>query len=169
MALLGVACSDADAQAWHVTPFVGYAQHSPTTYGWGVSPDWSHQMIGVSFDVPVLSVGGVTLRYAPVAVPVLRLSLKDKGWTLATGLAPFGLRLDARGVYAQTAVGGLWAADNIPTAQARKFNVTLEAGGGVELHRLQLGYKWHHLSNAGSRASNPGIDAHLFYAGWRVH
>lgn len=168
MLLLLVLATRLSAQAWRVTPFVGYAQHSPVNPAWGTSPDWSHQMLGVHTDVPVLAVRGVSLRFAPNA-SVTRLAHKTKGWTVAYGLAPFGLRVAVRNVYGQTAVGGLWSPDAIPNRDARNANVTLEWGGGVEIRRLALGYKYFHLSNAGSRPSNPGIDAHLFYAGWRVH
>jgi hypothetical protein len=31
---------------------------------------------------------------------------------------------------------------------------------------VQLGYKYHHLSNAYTAALNPGLDANVFYAGY---
>ena len=91
------------------------------------------------------------------------------------GAAPFGLKLyvgSSRGVrfYGAGAVGALWFTRHMPVPEARRFNVLAEAGGGLEIMRrsgraVLIGYKFHHLSNANSAASNPGLDSHVFYLG----
>ena len=67
-------------------------------------------------------------------------------------------------------MGSLWFARNIPVADARSFNFTFDFGGGVRLrmnHRswLRVGYKFHHLSNANTGPSNPGVDAKVLLVG----
>ena len=91
------------------------------------------------------------------------------------GAAPFGLKLyvgSSGGVrfYGAGAVGALWFTRHMPVPEARRFNVLVEAGGGLEIIRrsgnaFAIGYKFHHLSNANSAASNPGLDSHVFYFG----
>jgi hypothetical protein len=91
------------------------------------------------------------------------------------GAAPFGLKLYVGSshnlrFYGAGAIGGLWFTRHMPVPQARRFNILAEAGGGFELMRpsgraVQLGYKFHHLSNANTAASNPGLDSHVFYLG----
>ena len=54
----------------------------------------------------------------------------------------------------------------------RRTNFTLEAGGGVRVRIgaaqwAQLGYKYHHISNAGTAFANPGLDGNVLYAGYQ--
>jgi hypothetical protein len=72
--------------------------------------------------------------------------------------------------FAAGAAGMLWFTRDVPVPDARRFNFTFELGGGLQLYRrrhraLILGYKFHHLSNAGSAQENPGLDGEVFYAG----
>lgn len=91
------------------------------------------------------------------------------------GAAPFGFKLylgssrSAR-LYAASAIGGLWFTRDMPVPEARRFNVSLEFGGGLELvnrsgRSVLVGYKFHHLSNANSAAFNPSLDSHVLYLG----
>lgn len=62
---------------------------------------------------------------------------------------------------------------NIPVPAARQLNVVIDWGGAFEYAMradaaLQIGYKFHHISNAYTNAHNPGVDANLFYVGWRT-
>ena len=48
----------------------------------------------------------------------------------------------------------------------------LGAGGGVRVRVgasqwAQLGYKYHHISNAGTAFANPGLDGNVLYAGYQ--
>jgi hypothetical protein len=58
----------------------------------------------------------------------------------------------------------------VPFANARKLNATLDVGIGLEMAvgrrwRAIGGYKFHHLSNAGTGDFNPGLNASLWYLG----
>jgi lipid A 3-O-deacylase len=54
---------------------------------------------------------------------------------------------------------------------ATQFNFTAQLGGGVQLFTssrraaLDLGYKYHHISNANLGNRNPGMDSHMLFIG----
>lgn len=72
--------------------------------------------------------------------------------------------------FGELSMGGLWTSDPIPE-KATRGNFTAHWGGGVRLHasvrhRLVLGYRFQHISNGNQLASNPGVNSHVFLAGW---
>jgi hypothetical protein len=91
------------------------------------------------------------------------------------GISPFGLQVYTARVgfarfFAGGSAGGMWFARQMPVANARRFNFALQAGAGAELLSrgggvLLVGYKFHHLSNAGTAPANPGLDGHVVYMG----
>jgi hypothetical protein len=61
---------------------------------------------------------------------------------------------------------------NVPVPNSRRVNVVLEWGGAFTYdisptQALELGYKFHHISNAYTSEHNPGVDANLFFLGWK--
>jgi hypothetical protein len=102
------------------------------------------------------------------------------GPVLGVAAAPVGLRLDvgrARGVrvYGAAAAGAVVFDRNVPVREARRLNATAEWGGGAVVGTgaavaVQVGYKYHHLSNAYTAARNPGVDGRVVYGGlqWRL-
>jgi hypothetical protein len=94
---------------------------------------------------------------------------------VGVGASPLGLQFYSapRGgtrIFAGGSAGGIWFNRDMPVAYARRFNFTLQLGTGVELAArsggaLVVGYKFHHLSNAGTARANPGMDGHLVYVG----
>lgn len=54
---------------------------------------------------------------------------------------------------------------------ATQFNFTAQLGGGVQLFTssrrsaLDIGYKYHHISNANLGNQNPGLDSHMLFIG----
>ena len=88
--------------------------------------------------------------------------------------------LDSAGAYAvqvvvyafvAASVGFLYFEDDIPVPRSSRFNFTPEIGLGVQFfltpkRSLTLGYKLHHMSNANTGRSNPGMDSHVIYAGF---
>jgi hypothetical protein len=179
---------------WSVSPFVGAGRKSPAGYHWGSTPDRNHLFLGVHFATPVFRLGKFSLMYAPNATPFVMVSNNPRYKTVTTGgiprrvessrgpvfgagLAPFGLQGELRAsrsvdVYSMAALGGALFTDYMPQAGARRFNFSIEFGGGVYLrtdhqHALQLGYKFHHFSNMYTARENPGLDGHVFYLGMR--
>ena len=55
--------------------------------------------------------------------------------------------------------------------QQTRFNFTAQLGGGVQFltssrrTALDLGYKYHHISNANLGDRNPGLDSHMLFVG----
>jgi hypothetical protein len=95
----------------------------------------------------------------------------------AFGVSPFGFELATPAerrvaVYAAAAAGGLVFNRPVPVPEAQRINFTLEYGGGAlvrvgRAHWVRAGYKYHHLSNAYTARLNPGVDGHVFYAGYQ--
>jgi hypothetical protein len=94
---------------------------------------------------------------------------------VGAGVSPLGLQFygaphgNAR-LFAGGSAGGIWFNRDMPMAGARRFNFALQLGTGVEFTArtggsLVLGYKFHHLSNAGTAQINPGMDGHVLYFG----
>jgi hypothetical protein len=73
-------------------------------------------------------------------------------------------------VYGSAAGGGLIFSSHVPVHGSRRANFTFEYGGGVEVtgrngRAMAFGYKFHHISNGGTAALNPGLDANILYVG----
>jgi Lipid A 3-O-deacylase (PagL) len=93
---------------------------------------------------------------------------------IGAGMSPLGLQFYSRArrgarLFGGGSAGAIWFNREMPVAYARRFNFALQLGGGAEVATeggvLVLGYKFHHLSNAGTAPSNPGMDGHVFYVG----
>ena len=93
------------------------------------------------------------------------------GW----GAAPVGVEVSVSmtrrfGIVIGGTAGFLAFSKPVPFANARKLNATLDVGVGFELAvgrgwRAIGGYKFHHLSNAGTGDFNPGLNASVWYLG----
>jgi hypothetical protein len=81
------------------------------------------------------------------------------------------LRLAREGVVPYLEGGaGMGSIDFDLPSQRDGFNFLIGGGVGVHLHAtervaLSLGWRFHHISNAGSRSPNVGINSHLYHAG----
>jgi hypothetical protein len=94
---------------------------------------------------------------------------------VGAGVSPVGLQVYSRQrrgarFFGGGSAGAIWFNREMPVAYARRFNFALQLGGGAEIAAgnggvLVLGYKFHHLSNAGTAPANPGMDGHVFYVG----
>jgi hypothetical protein len=91
------------------------------------------------------------------------------------GLSPLGLKFNFGQSWIQpfvaTSVGFLYFEDDVPVPDSSRFNFTPEIGLGLQFflapkRALTVGYKLHHMSNAYTSRSNPGMDSHVFYMGF---
>lgn len=62
--------------------------------------------------------------------------------------------------------GTMYSSETIPVAYSGNFNFTFDLGAGVEFFRtraqsVRAEYRYHHISNDWTAASNPGIDSGL--------
>ncbi len=72
--------------------------------------------------------------------------------------------------FAELSMGGMWSTAPIPEKTSR-VNFTAHWGGGVRRHwrarhALLFAYRFQHFSNGNQLGSNPGVNSHVFLAGW---
>jgi len=92
------------------------------------------------------------------------------------GVSPLGLKINFAQdswikPFVAASVGFLYFEDDVPVPRSSRFNFTPEIGLGVQFFltpksAVTLGYKLHHMSNANTGRSNPGMDSHVIYAGF---
>jgi hypothetical protein len=68
--------------------------------------------------------------------------------------------------------GGLLFDRKVPLTSGARFNFTASIGAAFAIlsdagRGVSIGYRLHHLSNAGMAVNNPGLASHLFFAGVR--
>lgn len=70
-----------------------------------------------------------------------------------------------------TSGGGFLYFDRRMFGTAQQFNFTAQFGGGLQVFSpgrrtaLDVGYKYHHISNANLDRTNPGMASHMFFVG----
>jgi hypothetical protein len=79
---------------------------------------------------------------------------------------------DTWSLYLDGGSGFLKSSDDVPP-HGSNYNFTPQAGIGFTIEiggqvRAMSGIRWHHISNAGSADSNPGIDSLMVYTGITV-
>jgi len=94
------------------------------------------------------------------------------------GFTPLGLQLDfANGSkvhpYAHVNGGFLYFNKSVPIEDAGRFAWVGEAGGGLriftsERRAVNLGVRFHHISNGDRQGSNRGLNQFVIYAGFSV-
>ena len=100
--------------------------------------------------------------------------IAGRRWTYLSDISPLGYKLNALpGRRLQPYVTGLGgfaiATRDVPVFNSSALNFTFQAGFGMEWFRrnhrsIGLEYRYHHLSNQGLGAQNPGVDSGVFKA-----
>ena len=95
--------------------------------------------------------------------------------TNGIGVYPMGLRVQFSPFppihpFVEGHTGFLYFFDPVPDERGRTFNFGAALGGGVSVTlsgrlSVNLGYRYHHLSNGFRGSTTPGIDVHLLYFG----
>ena len=178
---------------WHVGAVAGAARNSPNDGLLGTVPHRDLFIFGLQASTPLLRLGAVRVNYVAQVIPVFVIidraapaydpyldangiaRLPERSY--AFGFSPFGIEVVSplwrrASLFGATSGGGLIFTRQFPDVTGRRTNFTLEAGGGVRVrvgatHWAQLGYKYHHISNAGTAFANPGLDGNIFYAGYQ--
>jgi hypothetical protein len=125
-------------------------------------------------DISVIASAGVVR----LAGGHLRPGWREANTAFGVGAAPVGVEVSVSiarrfAVTFGGTAGFLAFSKAVPFANARKLNATLDAGCGFEVAlggswRGIGGYKFHHLSNAGTAELNPGLNARVWYLGTLV-
>ena len=132
----------------------------------------------------IFSNKSVALQYGVEVVPAAVLSLPDRTFTgrresvYGFGASPIGFKLSFKPKkrlqpFVGTSGGFLYFSRDVPVINASRFNFTFDFGGGVQIfsranRAVTVGYKFQHISNGGTAAINPGVDANVFYAGFSI-
>lgn len=132
--------------------------------------------------VPLLLLTGVPTSVGNVCHTVFghrecQQQYQNRKSVLGLTVSPLGLSATtAMGAKSNLIVGAAagmgFFPHNVPVPNSRQVNVVLEWGGAFtydisRIHALELGYKFHHISNAYTSEHNPGVDANLFFLGWK--
>ncbi|MFQ5707687.1 MAG: acyloxyacyl hydrolase [bacterium] len=173
--------------------WAGFSFNSPSGYYLGITGDREFFIAGIRFGTIVAANRNVALEYVfdliPAAVvtnnPIHQVDgapLSNgenqpvhRGSVYGAGLAPIGLQLymwprNRLRLFFGGTGGFLSFLKDVPVLDARKFNFAFDLGLGVQMITrsnlaVTFGYKLHHLSNANTADSNPGLDANIFYLG----
>jgi hypothetical protein len=172
------------------TRTAGMSWYSPRAGRWGRITDRRVYLLGFGREREIGFAGPTTLvltQEIPIAVVervhgrqeycymVEFICLPDRGRKLAVGVGvmPLGLKwaiqTHERTRLVTSTSAGLFLFDSeMPVVRSRKRNFALEAGVGLENElrggrTLTIGWKFHHLSNAGTGETNPGLDANIVY------
>jgi hypothetical protein len=96
---------------------------------------------------------------------------------VGTGGSPIGFKLylnhaGSKRFFASGSGGMIAFSSDVPVHTSRRLNFMFDYGGGVDVvlrdgRAATIGYRFHHISNAGSGQSNPGLDANIVYVGLR--
>jgi hypothetical protein len=134
--------------------------------------------------------GPFTLKYTADAIPlalqtqpttyyiVHKKVLKNSaGAVFGAGANPIGFQVNFGRKYIQpfanSSIGFLYFTHQVPAPDSSKFNFTFNFGGGIQVfsasrRSFTVGYKYHHLSNAGTGIINPGVDSNVIYVGFSL-
>jgi hypothetical protein len=102
----------------------------------------------------------------------------DRETAYGAGVTPLGLQLDfANGSkvhpFAHVNGGLLWFNKSVPIEDAGKLALVGEAGGGIriftsEKRAVNIGVRFHHISNGDRAGSNRGLNQFVIYAGFSI-
>ncbi len=193
VAILGraVAASIADKRPRHEFQLLaGYSPGSPTIIGTTRSARFA--LGGFSYSYRFRTAGSTSLHYNAGIMPAALLRVPAQ--TIYRSTPPSHRRVEAHTVYGFAVtpigfmaefsprrvrpfvdgVGGIIAStEPIPQNQpnATGLNFVFGFGGGVRWNLkprrvLSLGYRFLHISNAGTTSFNPGVDNNVFYVGY---
>jgi hypothetical protein len=178
---------------WQLGVVAGAARNSPNDGLLGTIPHRDLFMLGLQASTPLLRLGAVRVNYVAQVIPFFVIvdraapaydpyldangiaRLPERSY--AFGISPFGIEVVSplwrrASLFGATSGGGLIFTRKFPDVTGRRTNFTLEAGGGIRVRVGaaqwgQFGYKYHHISNAGTAFANPGLDGNIFYAGYQ--
>jgi len=176
--------------------FAGYSPQSSTLIGTTV--DRRFALAGFSYSYTCWSSAKVSLAYTAGVLPVAVLFEPSEYFyddvsrtgsirrfspshaVYGVGVTPIGLTADFLRTrklhpFFQADGGIIASTEPIPAnvANATGLNFLFDFGGGAQWrldkrHAIKLGYKFLHISNAGTTSANPGVDNNVFYVGFSL-
>ena len=169
--------------------WAGYSPDNPRLIG--KKTDRPFFDVNVQYAHVVITGNNWALKYIAEIVPVAIIEQPQQGHTMSgnpedlpgskqniygAGISPFGLQMNLRRgsmlqPYINGTAGVIYFTDKVPVEDSSNFNFMLGLGAGIEVwyrenQSLIFGYKYQHISNAGTAPQNPGVDSNLFYIGF---
>ena len=169
--------------------WAGYSPDNPTLIG--RTTDRPFFDVNVQYAHVMITGNNWALKYIAEIVPVAIIEQPQQGHTMSgkpedlpgskqniygAGISPFGLQMNLRRgsmlqPYINGTAGVIYFTDKVPVEDSSNFNFMLGLGAGIEVwyrenQSLIFGYKYQHISNAGTAPQNPGVDSNLFYIGF---
>jgi hypothetical protein len=105
----------------------------------------------------------------------IRILTSHRSYAYGVGGSPIGAQVNfvhfRRVEPFFTSGGGFVYFNHRMFGTAQQFNFTAQLGGGVQFFThgrrsaLDIGYKYHHISNANLGNQNPGLDSHMLFIG----
>ena len=136
---------------------------------WMLNLRWGRVLTGVHGPGPLRG----TLEYALEVVPVMvvRQSTAVFGGGFNPMLFQYNFVANRKFVPFIQAGAGTLVTDRTVPARSSEFNFTPQGGFGIYLFRrhssaFAVGVRYHHISNAGIRRPNPGINSMYLYSGF---
>jgi hypothetical protein len=147
----------------------------------GLTEDRNLFLLGLRYGRVLAAWDSISLQYTLDIIPVALMFEPDRvrrgdSTIYGAGLTPLGFKLNFGQQsrikpFIALSVGFLYFERDVPVPGSSRFNFTPELGLGLQYFlapksAITLGYKLQHISNAGISSRNPGVDFHLFYAGY---
>lgn len=173
----------------------GFSWYSPRGSAWGMITNRRVYLTGVRSEWVLEAEGRLAWAYLVEFVPVAIIERTRAGETLycrpsgvcevdrstdvavGTGIAPAGIKMYVNHtgrtrVFGSASAGMIAFSTDVPVYSSRRLNFMLDYGLGVDValpdgRAATIGYRFHHISNAGSGRVNPGLDANIIYVGLR--
>ena len=155
--------------------FAGYSPASSTLIG--TETDRRFITAGFTYEHRCWIWNSMSLSYTGTLMPAAIL-LEPRHAVYGFGIAPLGFTLDLMRTrrihpFVETIEGLIASTEPIPETgpDASGLNFLIDLGGGirwsVRRHRaVTFGYRFLHISNAGTTDFNPGVDNNVFYVGY---
>lgn len=162
--------------------FTGYSPASATVIG--TARDRRLVLAGFAYSYRCWSWPSVSVSYTAAAMPAaILIQPADARHASAHAVygfavAPVGFTFDLARKhrvhpFLETAGGIVASSEPIPEKQpdATGLNFFFDGGGGIRWRvsprgAVSLGYRFFHISNAGTTRFNPGVDNNVFYLGY---
>lgn len=159
--------------------FAGYSPGSSTLIG--TAQDRQFALAGFSYGYRCWTPGSVSVYYNAVLMPaaIMRVPQSRAGAHAVYGfaVAPLGFTVEfgRRRVHPffETMGGIIASTEPIPinAPNATGLNFMFDIGGGIrwligQRRALNFGYRFLHISNAGTTSFNPGVDNNVIYVGF---
>ena len=182
-------CGDNEFGAW-----AGFSPRATTIFG-GLRDDEAEEreffIAAFRYGRTLAANDSLALQYTLDAIPVALATGTIVGRTTTGsvttfqretayggGVTPLGLQLDfANGAKVHPFIhvngGLLWFNKSVPIEDAGKLALVGEAGGGIriftsERRAVNIGIRFHHISNGDRTGSNRGLNQFVVYAGFSV-